>query len=113
MFKHYVKRTIRKMIAIPFFLIFGVISLVVKPVSLLLRLISLPCSIVALAIAGINLFNNGPLNITALSFIICVSSGFVYITMPYFPSFVYTKFKKFKKIVFYPIVIRPPVRFTV
>lgn len=112
MFKHYIKRTVRKIIAIPFYFIFSIANLIVKPVSVLLRLISLPGAMVTLLIAGINYFNSGILNITLQFIIMAILSGVTYIFAPYLPSFTHNKYNRLKNIVFYPIVIKPPVRFT-
>jgi len=113
MFKYYVKRTIRKIIAIPFFIIFTIVNLIAKPMSAILRFISPSVAIATLGIAGITFFNGGDLFITILSIILSILFTSLYIISPHMPTFVNNKYIKLKKIVFYPIVIRPPVRFTV
>ena len=112
MFKHYVKRTIRKIIAIPLFIIFTFVSLVIKPFSALLRLASLPCSALAVIVAAINFFNSGVLYVTLQFFAVAGLFIAIYLVAPYFPAYVYNTRYNLKKIVSHPIVIRPPVRFT-
>jgi len=112
MFKHYVKRIIRKITVIPFFIIFAIVNLIAKPISASLRFISPFAAIAAFAIAGITFLNSGGLFITILFIILSILFVSVYIISPYIPAFVKNTYIKLKKIVFYPIVIRPPVRFT-
>lgn len=112
MFKHYVKRTIRKMVAIPLFIVFALASLIVKPMSALLRLVSLPCSVLAVVMAAITFFNSGLLSITLQFLLAAGLFTVIYIVVPHFPSFVYSTRYNLKEIVRRPIVVRPPVRFT-
>ena len=112
MFKHYVKRTIKKAIAIPLFIFFTLVSLIIRPVSALLRLVSLPFSVLGVGVAAVNFFNNGFYNITFQFLALAGLFAVIYIIAPYFPAFVYNTRYNLKEIVSRPIVIRPPVRFT-
>ena len=113
MFKHYVKRTIRKIFAIPLFLVLFIVKLVIKPLTAILRIISLPLSVIAAGMAAITYFNNGSLTIIIQMLLLAGIFTGTYIVAPYLSSFVLSKYYKTKETVLRPIVIRPPVRFTI
>lgn len=113
MFTHYVKRTIKKIISLPLWLIFNLIYLIVKPLSKALRLLSFPGTILAVIVASVVFFNEGFTILTVQILIAALVMALIYAVAPYIPYWVYNAKYVLKQLALRPIVIRPPVRYTV
>ena len=112
MFKHYVKRAVKKVVVLPFFIILFIVRLIIKPLSALIHFISIPLSIITTGIAAIIYFNNGALNVIVQTLLLSGIFIGIYLITLKISSFTYRTYNKLYAIVSRPIVIKPPVRFT-
>lgn len=112
MLKHYIKRTIKKIFAMPLWIIFNVIHLIAKPLAKLLRFVAFPGAIIAVVVAAINFFNEGLSLATTQVLVFALAMAIGYAVAPYLASAVYGIKTALKRAALRPIVVRPPVRFT-
>lgn len=112
MLKHYIRRTIKKIFALPLWIIFNVIHIIAKPLARLLRLVAFPGTILGVVVAAINYFNEGFSLLTTKVLIFALAMAIGYAVAPYLASAVYSIKTALKRAALRPIVVRPPVRFT-
>ena len=111
MFKHYAKRTIKKLFAIPLWIAFIIISLIAKPTAFILRLFSVPYAIVALADAVMKYMQSG-INITiAQPLLIVLAMVIIFVVAPHIANWTRNIKFKLKNVALRPIVVRPKVRY--
>ena len=112
MFKFYMKRTIKKLLAFPLWLVFILLDLIAKPLSLVARIFSLPVAL--LSAVGIYMSYNAGMNGMMMQYgLTAVIAVVLFFAAPHIASWIYYTKHDLKETALFPIVVRPKIRYKV